>query len=116
MVNWEEKLKDKNIKVIGYATEGLDWIYEPEYMNWFNCIDEMEDWFESRDLDLPKYAYGTYFEPVALDLDHILEDVCEEHAEDTRYMLEGVSELKEAIEEFNKANSSISNDFYIFIF
>jgi len=105
MVNWEEKLKDKHVKVIGYATEGLDWIYEPEYDNWFNCIDEMEDWFESRDLELPKYAYGSYFMPFSLDIDNIIENEAEEYDDEITDRLDGVAELREAIEEFNKVNS-----------
>ena len=104
MVNWEEKLKDKNVKVIGYATDGLDYIYEPEHDNWFDSIDDLEDWFELQGLEVPKYAYGSYFMSFSLDIDNIIEDKSEEHHEDVISSLDGMAELREAIEEFNNAN------------
>ena len=104
-VNWENKLSDKNVKVIGYATDGLDYVYEPEYDNWFDCIDELEDWFELKGLEIPKYAYGTYFLPFSLDVDNIIENNIDEYDDEIIEILDGVTELREAIEEFNKANN-----------
>lgn len=104
-VNWENKLSDKNVKVIGYATDGLDYVYEPEYDNWFDCIDELEDWFELKVLEIPKYAYGTYFLPFSLDVDNIIENNIDEYDDEIIERLDGVTELREAIEEFNKANN-----------
>ena len=91
MVNWEEKLKDKNVNVIGYATEGLDYIYEPEHDNWFDCIDELEDWFNHRGLEVPEYAYG--------------EDEAQAYDEEIIDRLDGLEELRKAIEKFNKINN-----------
>ena len=105
MVNWEEKLKDKNVNVIGYATEGLDYIYEPEHDNWFDCIDELEDWFNHRGLEVPEYAYGSYFMPFSLDIDNIIEDEAQAYDEEIIDRLEGLEELRKAIEKFNKINN-----------
>ena len=105
MVNWEEKLKDKNVKVIGYATEGLDYIYEPEHDNWFDCIDELEDWFNHRGLEVPEYAYGSYFMPFSLDIDNIIEDEAQAYDEEIIDRLDGLEELRKAIEKFNKINN-----------
>ena len=104
-VNWEEKLKDKNVKVIGYATEGLDYIYEPEHDNWFDCIDELEDWFNHRGLEVPEYAYGSYFMPFSLDIDNIIEDEAQAYDEEIIDRLDGLEELRKAIEKFNKINN-----------
>ena len=109
MVNWEEKLKEKDVKIIDYMTEGLVYIYDEESGEYFSCIDTMEDWFSIKKLPMPKYAYGTYLDPVSLDLDCILENACEEHAEGVQDMLEGVSKLRKAIEEFNKDNLSVGS-------
>lgn len=109
MINWEEKLTEKNIKVIDYMNKDLNYIYDDETEMYFSCIDTMEDYYESKRLEMPKYAYGTYFEPVKLDLDCILESVCEEHAEGVEDMLEGFSELREAIEKFNDINKGVGS-------
>lgn len=109
MINWEEKLKEKDIKVIDYMNEDLDCIYDEEHEAYFRCIDTMEDWFSMRNLSMPKYAFGTKLEPVNLNLDYILENVCEDHAEGIEDMLKGVPELRAAIEEFNKANLNVGS-------
>lgn len=109
MINWEEKLKEKNIKVIDYMDKDLQYVYDDETETYFSCIDTMEDYYERSGLKMPKYAYGTYFESVKLDLDYILESACEEHAEDVVYDLYGVSELREAIEKFNDINKGVGS-------
>lgn len=109
MINWEEKLKEKGIKVINYMEEGLEYIYDDEHEEYFSCIDTMEDWFSIRNLPIPKYAFGTKLEPVNLDLDCILENACEDHAEGVEDMLEGVSELRAAIDKFNKDNLDVGS-------
>lgn len=104
MINWEEKLKYGDIKVVGYAEKGVDWIYEPEHDKWFTCIDEMEDWFEENGFKMPKYAFGSELTPFYLNLDRIIENEAEDYDEDVIDRLSGVAELRQAIEEFNEAN------------
>ncbi|MGL5084112.1 MAG: hypothetical protein ACRC68_00035 [Clostridium sp.] len=104
MINWEEKLKAGDVKVVGYTEKGVDWIYEPEHDKWFTCIDEMEDWFEENGFKMPKYAFGSELTPFYLNLDSIIESEAEDYDEDVIYRLSGVAELRQAIEEFNEAN------------
>lgn len=111
MIDWEEKLKEKDIKVIDYMDKDLVYIYDDKTEEYFGCIDTMEDWYSMNGLEMPKYAYGTYLEPVSLDVDWILEYACEEHAEGVEDMLDGISELREAIEQFNKDNRKVGTYF-----
>lgn len=109
MINWEDKIKEKDVKVINYMDEDLDYIYDSETEEYFGCIDTMEDWYSMKGLEMPKYAYGTYLEPVSLDLDCILENACDDHAEGVDDNLNGISELREAIEQFNKDNRGVGS-------
>lgn len=88
--------------------EHLELIYDEEEQ-FFGNIDDMEDYYENEGLEMPKYAYRIYLEPVSLDLDNILENACEEHAEGVMGSLEGVSELREAIKKFNKVNENVGS-------
>lgn len=109
MISWEEKIKEKSVKIIDYRAEGLEYIYDDDHTKYFNSIDEMEEWFWMKNLSMPKYAFGTVFEPVSLDLEYILESACEEHAESVIDMLNGVSELKDAIDKFNRDNLTVGS-------
>lgn len=106
VIDWEKKLTEKNIKVIDYMNEDLVYIYDAELEEYFSCIDTMEEYYQMKGLEMPKYAYGTYLEPVSLGLDDILENACSDHAEGVEDNLNGVSELREAIEKFNQDNMS----------
>ncbi|MPN49311.1 hypothetical protein SDC9_196928 [bioreactor metagenome] len=88
--------------------EDLDYIYDDQE-GYFTCIDTMEEYFERRILPMPKYAYGTYLEPVSIDLDSILESACDDHAEGVEDNLNGVSELRKAIEKFNQDNIGVGS-------
>lgn len=107
----EERLKEWNktrrpVEVINYKEYNEPYIYDAETREYFSCIDTMEDYYNDNNLEMPKYAYGVYFEPISLDLDYILESACEEHHEDAISFLDGVSELSEAIDKFNEDNKS----------
>lgn len=104
MINWQEKLKDKNVKVVGYASKEVDWIYEPEHDKWFNCIDEMEDWYKDNSFEMPKYAFGSELTPFYLHLDDIIENELEEYDEGISDRLSGMEELRQSIKVFNEAN------------
>lgn len=106
MSNIEKRLTQKGVKVINYKEYDEPYLFDMDTDKYFSCIDTMKDYYTDNNLEMPKYVYGVYFEPVILDLDYILENACEEHAEDIEYSLNGVSELKEAIEKFNKDNKT----------
>lgn len=106
----EERLKEmtrsKFFKIIDYKDYDEPYIYDEETSEYFSCVDVMKDYYKDNNLEIPKYVYGVYFEPIKLDLDYILESACEEHYEDAIYSLDGIGELKEAINKFNKDNKS----------
>lgn len=109
MINLEEKLKEKGVKVIDYMDKDIDYIFDDDQEKYFDCIDTMEDWYSMKGLEMPKYAYGTYLQSVSLDLDCILENACDDHAEGVDDNLNGISELREAIEKFNKVNRGVGS-------
>lgn len=106
MTNIEARIKNCKhiVKVVDYKTYDEPYIYDNESGEYFSCVDTMEDYYKDNNLEMPKYAYGVYFEPVKLDLDYILENACEEHHEDALYSLDCVGELKQAIDKFNEDN------------
>lgn len=105
MPNIEAIIKNvKTVKVINYREYEEPYLYDNETGEFFSCVDVMEDYYKDNNLQMPKYAYGVYFVPIQLDLDYILEDACEEHHEDALYSLDGVEELREAIDKFNEDN------------
>ena len=106
MTNIEARIKNCKhiVKVVDYKNYDEPYIYDNESGEYFSCVDTMEDYYKDNNLEMPKYAYGVYFEPVKLDLDYILENACEEHHEDALYSLDCVGELREAIDKFNEDN------------
>lgn len=101
-----EILNDKHVKVVNYKEYGVDYLFDEQSDEYYSCIDTMEDYYKDNNLEMPKYAYGCYFEPIFLDVDCILENACEEHHEDMINCIDGYGELKQAIEEFNKINKT----------
>lgn len=113
MPNIEAIIKNvKTVKVINYREYEEPYLYDNETGEFFSCVDVMEDYYKDNNLQMPKYAYGVYFVPIQLDLDYILEDACEEHHEDALYSLDGVGELREAIDKFNEDNKMSGSYFY----
>lgn len=104
MYTIEQRIKDEECKIVNYKDYKEEFLYDDNSDKYFRCIDSMQDWYKNQDLKMPKYAYGCYFEPVSLDLDGMLEQATEEHAEDMIDMLDGISELQEAIDKFNEVN------------
>lgn len=101
-----KRLNYPNVKVINYKDCKCEMIYDEATEEYFYDIGELQDYYDNNtdSLPYPQYVYGTYFEPVQLNLDYILENACEEHAEDIINCLNGVEELREAINRFNEAN------------
>lgn len=106
MSNILERLKDEHVKIINYKDYDIEYLFDLKSDEYYSCVDTMEDYYKDNNLEMPKYAYGCYFESVSLDVDDILESACEEHHEDMISFLDGYSELKEAIEEFNETNKT----------
>lgn len=104
IINWEEKLKDKNIKVVDFEDSNLFYIYSPETDKFYVCIEDLIYDCIHKGISTPKYAYGTDLFPFQLKLDSILNDEAHDHHEDILDNLDGVEELIKAIDEFNNAN------------
>lgn len=102
----ENKLNKIGIETINYKNYEEAYLFDEKSDKYFTCIDTMEDYYKDNNLEMPRYAYGCSFEPVKLDTYDILEQATEEHAEDMMNMVDGVTELKEAIEKFNEVNKN----------
>lgn len=102
----KEMTRSKFFKIVDYKDYDEPYIYDEETSEYFSCLDAMMDYYRIKNLEMPKYVYGVYFESIELDVGYILESACEEHHEDAIYSLDGVGELKEAIDKFNKDNKT----------
>lgn len=101
----EQRIKDKNYNnIIKYKDYDLRVLYDYTTDKYFVDIDEMTLYYKEHNLYMPRYVYGCYFESVELDLEWILEYVCDEHAEGVYDSLCGVEELQKVIDKFNKIN------------
>ena len=101
----EQRIKDKNYNnIIKYKDYDLRVLYDDTTDKYFVGIDEMTSYYKEHNLYIPRYVYGCYFEPVELDLEWMLECVCDEHAEGIYDNLYGVEELSKAVDKFNKIN------------
>ena len=101
----EQRIKDKNYNnIIKYKDYDLRVLYDDTTDKYFVDIDEMTSYYKEHNLYMPRYVYGCYFEPAELDLEWMLECVCDEHAEGIYDSLYGVEELQKAVDKFNKIN------------
>lgn len=105
-MNIEERIKEGNYnKIISYKDYKDKVLYDPETDEVFSDINAMEFYYEDcGDEEMPRYAYGCEFIPVQADVGWILDCIGDEHAEGVRDSIVGIDKLKEAINEFNKAN------------
>lgn len=108
-----KRLNSPNVKVINYKDYKGEKIYDEVTEEYFNDIGELEDYYDNYtdSLPYPHYAYGSYFKPFKLDLDFILQSTYEDCTDDVISFLEdslnGVEELRKAINKFNEVNKEI---------
>lgn len=118
MANIENRINQGGVRVIKIKDYDVDMFYDENSDMYFSEVELMEEHYEDKNLNMPRYVYGCIFEPIKLDVDSILESACEEHHEDARDSLDSVSELREAIEKFNddnKNNGSYFDDISLII-
>lgn len=107
----EERTKLSHVTVVDYIDYDEEFIYDDESDKYFSCIDTMEDYYKDNNLEMPKYAYGCKLINFSLNLDNILEIESDEFDDDILDRLDGVEELSDAIDKFNKKNISSGSYF-----
>lgn len=75
--------------------------------DFFSDVNELSEHLDFHDGERPLFAHCCTQRGLNIDLDSILEGVTEEMYEDCHDDLNGLEELRAAVEAFNKANESI---------
>ena len=105
-----ERLDNPNVKVINYKDYTGEFIYDEVSNHFFRDLEEMKNHYIDLDF-LPRYVYGTKLVPMRLDLDYILQNTYEDCTDDIEGFIEdslnGVEELKDAVNKFNEKNKHI---------
>lgn len=105
-----ERLDNLNVKVIDYKDYTGEFIYDEVSNHFFKDLEEIKNHYINLDF-LPRYIYGTKLVPMRLDLDYILQNTYEDCTDDIEGFIEdslnGVEELKDAVNKFNERNKHI---------
>jgi len=90
-------------------------IYDPFGDKYYMDLDDLEEDYYSYSAEdtLPKYVYGTTKQSIRLDVNNILEYECDNLHEDAYDNLDGIKELREAIEKFNEVNKTNTATFWM---
>lgn len=100
MINIEDRINDRGVKVIDYKDYKGKFLYDDKLDEFFENLEEVRKRYKIQ----PQYMYGTYYRSIKINLYNLLEYVCEDLAEGTIDCLIGVEELQEAVDKFNKLN------------
>jgi hypothetical protein len=73
----------------------------------FSDVHELSEHLDFHEGDRPLFAHCCKERGFSIDLDSVLENAAQEMYEDIADDIEGVSELQNAVDAFNKANSSL---------
>lgn len=116
-----ERLNSPNVKIVNHKDYKRRMIYDEISDEFFNNIEELQKYYDNNAVSLPypKYVYGTYFKPIKLDLDYILqityEDCTDNYIKDfIEDSLNGVEELRKAVNKFNKSNEGKKFGYYYY--
>ena len=90
---------NNNSDIIDYKDYKGKYLYDEGTDKFYSDLEEIKKECEI----IPKYMWATYYKPISIDLEYILEDICEEY-DCTVESLLGVDYLKKAIELFNNLN------------
>lgn len=93
---------DENLMVYSDDVDGYDDGY-------FADVYDFIDYCEDNDIEIPHYIHGTTAQTFFLDIESAIDSALEEMFEDSYSMIDkkSFSELKLAVDKFNKANESI---------
>lgn len=110
-----QRLDDVNV-VIKYEYYTGEFIYDEVSNHFFRDLEEMKNHYIDLDF-LPRYVYGTKLVPMRLDLDYILQITYEDCTDDIESFIEdslnGVEELKDAVNKFNEKNKHIKGYYVV---
>lgn len=107
-------LNNPNLRVINYKDYSGKFIYDDCTKKFFKDLKKLKKYYKDQHLAfLPQYVYGTCLKSVKLDLDYMLTVTYEDCTDDVINFIEdglnGVEELKEAVNRFNEANKEVRN-------
>jgi hypothetical protein len=98
-----EKLEDWDGWVWDDGRSGIDG--NGYFQSLDDYVEELTDEIEPD--NWPEWVHVTRETPVAINLDHVLESLCEGGYEDMADDLKGVEELQKAVDVFNEANKGV---------
>ncbi|MFQ9545311.1 MAG: hypothetical protein ACLR02_09865 [Clostridium sp.] len=121
-----QRLNSPNVKIIDYKDYNGGFVYDEVSKKYFSNINGLKRYYDNILINVPypHYVYSTYFEPYKLDLINILEDTYGnyldtmlekqslENINENTYLenlLNGVKELRKAINKFNESNKEIGD-------
>lgn len=85
--------------------ESMEMLYSERYgyqEGFFSEMDELLEYCEENDVDVPEYVWSTTKRGISISADDILEQACEELHEDARDRLVGEDELQKFLDEWCK--------------
>ena len=91
-----------NKNIIEYKDYKGKCLYDERTDKFFKNLEEIEENYEV----LPSYMYATYYETALINLEYLLDNLCEEY-DITTDSLSGLEDLEKAINLFNDLNKDI---------
>lgn len=111
-----DRLNDTEVKVIKYADYKGRMIFDDASWKFFDDLEDIKDYYNSLNKEIPQYVYGTRFQAIKYNLTEMLEETYEDMADDVTNFIEnhvkGVEELQAAIDKFNELNKEIGNHYW----
>ncbi|NFH00747.1 hypothetical protein FC831_10550 [Clostridium botulinum] len=111
-MNIEDKIKNKEVNIIKLEDYDIEYIYDEQSNEYYSSVDNLMDYYEYKPEEIPKYVYGCYFQHFQLDLEWLLESSVDDFDENLLDRIDGVEELSDAIDKFNKTNKD-EGSYYI---
>jgi hypothetical protein len=111
---WTKQARRNYVKQLANATPVLDHdgpVYSEDGSGGQDgYYESLEEFIEAQYDDppevMPRRVFCCTTKAFELDIDRALENECEEHHEDTLYMLDGIYELQDAVNKFNELNKN----------
>lgn len=72
----------------------------PYNEGYFTDIEELEEWCDDNEVEMPKYVWGTYKTKISIDGESVVESVCDELHEDAFSNVTNLDELQEFLDKW----------------
>lgn len=79
---------------------------------YFFDLDELEEYCQENDIEIPEYVWGTKLTKISMDADSIIESACEELHEDAEDQIDDREELQEILDKWCEKQSG-TDTYYV---